>query len=324
MGVSTGQVAVQKRRTARSRRFLIRFGLLCAGSAAAFLAGTAAAQADEQYADPEVVQDESAAVAQLPDDAPPPPEGMPPADVAEPGIEVAGLPGTVAVVTEIVAETTELIEEVPAAGVPAPVVEAVAHTVRGVAATGGTVLDGAQPGGSDLVADALDVVSQAVAPEDHPEDDAGTDVPAPQVQTPAPQAPGHHGSGETFVLPAVDEFEKDRQLAAPLPSEMSRPAAALLLAVDSEAADLRSASDSVAPVEVPAETSSDFSGGAALSELLGGDHGVVSGAGGTGVADRATPGSTLYGDRAGLVSDPVRTDARPHTAPVARPGFAPD
>lgn len=87
---------------------------------------------------------------------------------------------------------------------------------------------------------------------------------------------------------------------------------------------MRSESDAAAQIEAPAAISSDLGGGSPLSELLGGDHGVVSGGGGAGVAaDRATPDSTCY-DRAGLVSDPVRTDARPHSEPLARPGFAPD
>lgn len=373
MYASTEQVAAQKRRTARSHRFLIRLGILCAAFAAAVLAGTAAAQADEQNAAPEVVQGESAAIAQLPDDMPPP-DGMPAADDAEPGpvpnpepspvpstepstepgpedggiiedeggkplppkqpspIDLTDLPGTVAAATEIVAETTELVEEVPAASVSEPVVGVVAHAARGVAATSDTVLSGAEVGGSDLVAISLHVVSQAVASGGLPEDGAGTEVPAPQgptpqapaPQTPAPQTPGHQNSVEPFVLSAVGEFERARRHVAPLPSEMSLPAAARTSA-GSGAADMRSESDAAAPVEAPAAISSDLGGGIPLSELLGGDHGVVSGGGGAGVAaDRAAPDSTCYGDGAGLVSDPVRTDAQPHSEPVARPGFAPD
>lgn len=354
MYASTGQVAAQQRRTVRSHRFLIRLGILCGASAAAFLAGTAAAQADEQNAAPEVVQGESASITQLPDDMPP--LGPQAADDAEPGpvpnpehtsvpspvdggiiedeggqppppeqpspIDLTDLTGNVAAATEIVAEAAEVVEEVPAAGVPAPVVGAVAHAVRGVAATGDKVVGGAEVGGSDLLSVSLHVVSQAVASGGLPEDGVGAEVPAPQVpaqHAPAPQTPGHQSSVEPFVLSAVGEFERARRQVVPLPSEMSRPAAART------PAGTGSASDAAAPVEAPEAGSADLGGEIPLSELLGGDRGVVSGGGGAGVAaDRAAPTVTCYGDRSGLLSDPVRADARPHSEPVARPGFAPD
>lgn len=304
MDASTEQVAVRKRRTARSHRFLIRLGILCAAVAAAFLAGTAAAQADEQSPVPGIIEDEGGKP--LPSEPPSP-------------IDLMDLPGAVAPVTEIVAATTELVEEVPAAGVPAPVVAAAAHAVHGVAATSDTVLGGAEVGGVDVVAHTLHVAVQAVGSEGVPEDGAGTEVPAPQAAV--PQAPGHQNSVQPVVLSAVEESERARRHVVPLPAELSRPAAARTPA-GSGPADLRSKSDAAAPVGVPAAVSSDLSGGIQVSELLGGDHSVVS-SGGV-AADRATPNSTCYGDRAGLVSDPVRTDARPHSEPVARPGFAPD
>jgi hypothetical protein len=316
MYASTGQVAAQMRRTARSHRFLIRLSILCAAFAAAVLAGTAAAQADEQNAAPEVAQGESAA-----DGAKPLPPKQPSS------IDLTDLAGTVAPVTEIVTETAELAEEVPAAGVPAPVVGVVAHAVRGVAATASdTVLGGAEAGGVDLVANALHVALPAVASGDLPEDGAGTEVPAPEAPAPAPasasaSAPSHQNSVEPFVLSAVGEFERARRHAVPVPSETSRPAAARTSA-GSGAADRRSGPDAAAQVEAPAVTPSDLGGGIPLNELLDGDHSVVS-SGGV-AADRATPDSTGYCDRAGLVSDPVRTGARPRSEPVARPGFAPD
>lgn len=325
MYASTGQVAAQKRRTARSHRFLIRLGVLGAAFAAALLAGTAAAQADEQNAAPEVAQGESLTIAQLPADLPPPDSG-PAAGDADLGpkqpspIDLADLAGTVAPVTEIVPEAAELAEEVPAAGVPAPVVGVVAHAVGGVAASASdTVLGGAEAGGVDLVANALQVAVQAVVSDDIPEDGAGTEVPAPQA--PGPQTPGHQNSVEPVVLSAVGEFERARRHAVPLPSPMSRPAAAPASA-RSGVPDMRSESDAAAQFEAPAAISSDLGGGIPLRELLDGDHGVVS-SGGV-AADRATPESTCYGDRAGLVSDPVRTGAQPHSEPLARPGFAPD
>ncbi|WP_154402571.1 hypothetical protein [Nocardioides speluncae] len=297
MDASTVQVAAQQRRIARSHRFLIRLGILAAAFAAAFLAGTTAAEADEQDAASEVVQDEAG----------------------------TDLTGTVAVVTEIVAETSELVEDVPAAGVTSPVVEAAAHAVRGVAAASDKALGGAGAGGSDLVANALQVVSQAVAPGGHPEDDSSAEVPAQQApapQTAAPQTPGHQNAVEPFVPSAVDEFERDHRQVLPLPSVIARPAAART-AAGSAAADLRPESDAAVPVEAPAAGLPDLGGGIPLSELLSGDQGMVSGAGGA-VADRATPDSTCYRDGADLVADPVRTDTQPHSEPVTRPGFAPD
>ncbi len=355
MYASAEQVTAQQRRTARSHRFLIRLGILLAALAAAFMVGTAAAQADDES----IVEDESATSAQLPDEGGPADESAP---VAEPepadehvddGIiedEGGGKPpaqdessltdvaGAAAVVPDVVADTANVVEEAPVAGAAAPVVDAAADVVRDTVATSGKVVGGVEDDGSQTVDETVEAISQGAAPEGLPEDlqDTANSAVAPILDlvpggvvpgsgTPDHEAPndGPLPSRPVVVPPDLGGFERGPEAVA-LPASTASRAATNGAQVGARPAGKVLARSTSASAGAAAATSSDLGGDLPLNELLGGDHGVVSGGSGAGVADRATPASASYGDRAGLVSDPVRTDARPHTAPVARPEFAPD
>lgn len=240
--------------------------------------------------------------------------------------------GAVAIVPEAVADTAEIVEELPAA---APVADAAADVLRETVSTTGKVVGGIEQSGSQTVENTVDAISQGTAPEGLPEDLENTAHSAvaplldlvPDDTIPGHETPGHDPSDGTLPggVPAlpnpVPGIERGSR-ALTLPSSAASSATvAGTLAGGNAANSAQLAPAGAAPA---ATTSSDLGGDSPLTQLLGGDHGVVTGGSGAGAADRATPASASYGDHTELVSDPVRTDARPHTAPVARPEFAPD
>lgn len=350
MYASAKQVPVPKRRTARSHRFLLRFGIFAAALAAAFVIGTAAAQADDQNVTP----DESAASAQLPAEPAPIESPEPPAESTEPPIESpeddgiiegddgkptgqddSSLTNVTAVVPDVLDATAEAVEQTPVLEAAAPVVKTAARALRGVTATTDKVVGDLDGDGSETVENAVDAISQGAPPEGLPDDieDTANGAVAPLLELvpggviPGQQTPGHDDpqpSGHGAVPSADGGIDRAPQAVALPDSDAARRAANNRLTGGQVPAAAPVESGSVAPAEVAATTTSNLGGDAPLNELLGGDHGVVAGGSGAGVADRATPASASCGDCAELVSDPVRTDARPHTAPVARPEFAPD
>lgn len=350
MYASAEQVAMHDRRTARPHRFLLRLGILSAALAAAFLAGTVAAQADDQNA----TSDESAAGTQLPDPGPSDDAAEAPSDDAaeapadeDPIIEDEGdkyppeqqdqaslteVTGAVAIVPEAVADTAEIVEEVPAA---APVADAAAKVLRQAVSTTDEVVGDVEQSGSQTVENTVEAISQGTPPEGLPEDleDTAHSAVAPLLDLvpdgtiPGHETPGHDPSDGTLPggvpslpspVPGIERGLRDLTLGS---SPASSAALAGTLGGGHAATPAQLAPAAAAPA---ATTSSDLGGDSPLTQLLGGDHGVVTGGSGAGAADRATPAPASYGDHTELVSDPVRTDARPHTAPVVRPEFAPD
>jgi hypothetical protein len=350
MYASAEQVAMQDRRTARSPRFLLRLGILFAAFAAAFVLGTVAAQADEQNA----TSDDSAAATQLPEPGPADDDAAeaPADDAAEaptdddPIIEDEGkyppdqqdqaslteVTGAVAIVPEVVADTAEIVEEVPAA---APVADAAATVLREAVSTTDEVVGEVEQSGTQTVENTVDAISHGTPPEGLPEDleDTAHSAVAPLLDLvpdgtiPGHETPGHDPSDGTLPggvptlpnpVPGIERGLRDLPLA-------SSPASSTTLAGSLVGSNGATPAQLAAAAAAPAaSTSSDLGGDSPLTQLLGGDHGVVTGGSGAGAADRATPAPASYGDHTELVSDPVRTDARPHTAPVARPEFAPD